>query len=75
MQSKSVSELAKITSLGDFPMPKMGGRKKKEAPGEEESSRPISRASVKEGLYGTLPKSMKAEVGCYWKLLLMVMPL
>ncbi len=69
-QSKSVSELAKITSITDLPVPRhierlLAGRKKKtgaDDEGDGGGSRPLSRASVKESLYSTLPKSMRAEV-------------
>merc|ERR1719369_793899 len=77
LASKSVSELSKVTSLADVPIPsaiRAAFHKSMEklsslGPGsssapEDESSRPVTPGSrsVHDNIYATLPKSLKAEL-------------
>ena len=64
VQSKSVSELAAVTSLSDIPIPEgitniFSGKAKKPEDDRPESPRSPSRG---EGMYGTLPRSLKKEL-------------
>ncbi len=66
VQSRSVSELAKISGLSDLPVPKhierlLQGKKsnQQERPQSEMDSAP---KGVKESFMSTLPKSLKSEV-------------
>ncbi|XP_059092500.1 uncharacterized protein LOC131887810 isoform X3 [Tigriopus californicus] len=67
-QSKSVSELAQINSLADFPIPstlsRMISRKKDKSRDNESRTETMSTdpESKESGLYATLPKSLKTEV-------------
>lgn len=67
-QSKSVSELAQMQSMADFPIPttieKLMQARKKEAAAEENGvdRPPMTPARFEEHIYATLPRSLKSEV-------------
>ena len=65
-QSKSVSELAQIQSMADFPIPSTIEKlmvKKEGAGGPTgEPKPPMTPARIQENIYATLPKSLKSEV-------------
>ena len=64
-QSKSVSELAQIQSMADFPIPSTIEKlmvKKEAGTSTSEAKPPMTPARIQENIYATLPKSLKSEV-------------
>merc|ERR1712130_177036 len=75
LASKSVSELSQVKSLADFPVPdivqrvfhksmgSLGGNKPVQDSSKESAARTVTPGSTNEnGIYATLPKSLKAEL-------------
>ena len=61
-QSKSVSELAQIQSMADFPIPATLERLMQARNQNTEPKSPMTPAQIQENIYATLPKSLKSEV-------------
>ena len=61
-QSKSVSELAQIQSMADFPIPATLERLMQARAVNTEPKAPMTPAKIQENIYATLPKSLKSEV-------------
>lgn len=65
LKAKSISELAHVSGLGDFPIPANIERLFQGKPAsqtQQQSSSPEPPKSMKENFYATLPRSMKADV-------------